>query len=184
MLNKSRTLLVFEIIAVLTGVAYTVLYIKGYRFCFYFAFSSAAIYTYLCYQKKIFAETALQLFYVLFAIYGWLNWGADYHEKTYPFTYHLPFIFASIAGVFFAGQWLKKNTKTKMPYLDAYTSIFSLTATWFMVNFAHENWLYWMAIDSVSIYLYYKRGLKLSTILYAFYFYLAIAGYFRFDLFF
>ena len=101
-----------------------------------------------------------------------------------PFTYHLPFIFASIAGVFFAGQWLKKNTKTKMPYLDAYTSIFSLTATWFMVNFAHENWLYWMAIDSVSIYLYYKRGLKLSTILYAFYFYLAIAGYFRFDLFF
>jgi nicotinamide mononucleotide transporter len=43
----------------------------------------------------------------------------------------------------------------------------------------HENWLYWIVIDTVSIYLYAKRGLKLGSVLFALYLLLALDGYFE-----
>jgi nicotinamide mononucleotide transporter len=48
-----------------------------------------------------------------------------------------------------------------------------------MINLVHENWLYWIVIDTVSIYLYAKRGLKLGSVLFALYLLLALDGYFE-----
>ena len=40
-----------------------------------------------------------------------------------------------------------------------------------------ENWLYWMVIDSVAIYLYLEKGLYLTALLFAAYVLIALAGY-------
>jgi nicotinamide mononucleotide transporter len=181
-LNKSN--LVLEVLAILFGVLYTVLYIKADKTCFYYAFFGAGFYAYLCYKKQLLAETFLQIFYILTAIYGWLNWGADYTEIKYPLWLNL-FVFAvTIIGVLGVGYVLKKKTKAKLPYIDAFTTVFCISGTWLMVNFVHINWLYFMAANAVSIFLYYHRGLKLSVLLYAFYVYLAIVGCFRLSFYF
>ena len=39
-----------------------------------------------------------------------------------------------------------------------------------------ENWLYWIVIDAVSIYLYTSRGLDMTAALYGGYILLAVAG--------
>jgi nicotinamide mononucleotide transporter len=41
-----------------------------------------------------------------------------------------------------------------------------------------ENWLYWIVIDVVSIYLYYNRELHLTSLLFLAYTIIAIFGYF------
>ena len=40
-----------------------------------------------------------------------------------------------------------------------------------------ENWLYWLVIDSVSIYLYLDRGLYLTALLFVAYLIIAVFGY-------
>ena len=45
----------------------------------------------------------------------------------------------AVAGV---GLYLKRKTDAKTPYLDAFTTVFSLIATWLMIHYVHENWLY------------------------------------------
>ncbi|HCQ15591.1 MAG TPA: hypothetical protein DIU20_04980, partial [Cryomorphaceae bacterium] len=39
-----------------------------------------------------------------------------------------------------------------------------------------ENWLYWIVIDAVSIYLYVKRGLYFTAGLFVLYTFLSIKG--------
>lgn len=181
--KKVRGFLFLEILAVILGLAYTILYIEEVKYCFIFAFIGAGIYAYLCYQKKIFAEAFLQVFYILTAIYGWFNWG-KFNENSYSLTTHFYVLLGTVVVMVVTGYFLKHKTESKLPYLDSFTTIFSLTGTWFMVNFIHETWLYFIAINAVSMFLYYQRGMKLSVFLYAFYVYLSLAGWFGWELFF
>ena len=69
MLNLS-----LEIIAVITAILYLVLAAKEDVKCWYAALISSLIYIYIMYQANLFMESILQVFYVLMAIYGWLQW--------------------------------------------------------------------------------------------------------------
>jgi nicotinamide mononucleotide transporter len=42
-----------------------------------------------------------------------------------------------------------------------------------------ENWFYWIAIDGVSVYLYYTRGLEIYALLMFAYTIIVIYGYFK-----
>ena len=74
--------------------------------------------------------------------------------------------------------FLKKYSKAKMPLEDSFTTVFSIIATLVMVNYVHENYLYWMVIDAVSVHLYWKRELYFGSLLYVVYTALVTAGYF------
>ena len=47
-----------------------------------------------------------------------------------------------------------------------------------VTNKVLENWLYWIVIDIVSIYLYFSRDLQLTSLLFLVYTVIAIFGYF------
>ena len=42
-----------------------------------------------------------------------------------------------------------------------------------------ENWIYWLVIDAVSIYLYLDRELYLTALLFVFYVVLVVFGFLR-----
>jgi len=174
---------VLEILAILFGLLYTILYIKEVKFCFFFAVIGAGIYTFLCIKKLIFAEAFLQFFYIPMAIYGWYNWG-EFGVGSYTNLQHVIVLIISIVLMIVLAFYLKKNTQSKSPFLDSFTTIFSLAGTWLMVNFINEMWLYLIAINAVSMFLYYSRGMKLSVLLYAFYTYVSLAMWFGWELFF
>ena len=51
-------------------------------------------------------------------------------------------------------------TDAARPVLDAFTTTFSLIATWLTVKRVLSNWIYWIFINGVSVYLYLVRGLE------------------------
>lgn len=170
-----------EFFAITFGLLYTILYINEVQYCFVFAVLGAILYGYLCFIKQIFAESFLQGFYILTAIYGWFNWG-EYGENTYSLLTHLIFLGVTVFANVMVGFFLLKRTNSQLPFLDAFTTVFSITGTILMVNFVHETWLYLLAINIVSMVLYYRRGMKMSVLLYAFYVYLSLAGWFSLEL--
>lgn len=166
-----------EVAAVTLSVAYTWMYLKGYLpWGFIPAALGAGLFAYLCWNKKIYAESALQVFYIGLAGLGLMGYG---NEMKISGLFHLVLISGAVLGTITLGVILKKTTDAMLPFLDAFTTVFSLVATWLMVNMIQENWLYWIVIDTISIYLYAKRGLKLSSALFFLYLLLAFDGYFE-----
>ena len=167
-----------EILAVICSFLYTFLYINGHPICWLFAFVGAAIFVHLCYRKKLIAECGLQLFYLVMAVYGYINMDAKWQLNSWPISKHLLLLGFGSVGMVALAMTLSKYTKAKMPWEDAFTTIFSVIATWVMVNYVHENYLYWIIIDAVSVHLYWKRELYFGSTLYVVYTIMVTAGYF------
>lgn len=175
---KSSALRILEVIGVVTGLAYTLLITYGYVWCWLFAIISSAIYLYICFRKKIYAESLLQIFYISTAIYGWMHW-ADAEgtlHASLPWNMHIVVILSGASLVLINGFLLKKVTDAATPYIDSFTTVFSIFATLMMINLIPDNWWYWIVIDAVSVYLYINRKLYLTAALFAIYTVLAING--------
>jgi nicotinamide mononucleotide transporter len=167
-----------EIVAVVFSFLYTYLYIKGNPWCWAFALVGSAIFMILCYQKKLLAESALQLFYVAMAVYGYVTMSDTWQTNSWGWGHHLILIALGTVMMFGMAAALKRFTDAQMPLEDSFTTAFALVATWVMVNYVHENYLYWIVIDAVSVHLYWKRELYFGSALYFVYTLMVTAGYF------
>lgn len=170
---------ILEVLAIILSFLYTFLYIKELKICFLFGFIGAAIYVYLCFKKKIYVESSLQLFYVFMAVYGWVNWSRKPNPIEFTQNEHIILLVSSVVLTILVGFLFQKFSDTKLPFIDAFTSIFSVSATWLMVNYIHETWLYFIAVNFVAMFLYYTRGLKWSVLLYFVYFTISVIEYFK-----
>ena len=69
-----------EIFAVFFAVTYLILAVRQNIFCWYAAFFSTAIYTFLYWDVSLYMESILNIYYLLMAIYGWVNWNNKKNE--------------------------------------------------------------------------------------------------------
>jgi nicotinamide mononucleotide transporter len=76
------------------------------------------------------------------------------------------------------GYLMANYTAASFPYLDAATTCYAVMTTYLVAKKVLENWLYWIVIDLVSIYLYFQKGLMLTTGLFMAYVIMAGVGYF------
>jgi nicotinamide mononucleotide transporter len=93
-------------------------------------------------------------------------------------TNHILIIIAGAISTFLIGFYFTTYTNSEMPIIDAFTSVFSVIATFMVIKKVLENWLYWIIIDIMSIYLYFSKDLHLTSILFAVYTIIAFFGYF------
>jgi nicotinamide mononucleotide transporter len=91
---------------------------------------------------------------------------------------HLKLIGITTLISLFIGYGMATYTQAAFPYLDAATTCFAVMTTYLVAKKVLENWLYWVVIDLVSIYLYLSKGLMLTSLLFVLYVGLAVVGYF------
>jgi len=182
---------VWELLAVLLAIAYLLLALRENSLCWYCALASTAIYTGLFWDVSLLMESGLNVYYMAMAVYGWWQWrgskGADSNAMTqksaiaissWPLQNHL-LAWAVIAALtLVSGSLLTNNTSAALPYLDSFTTWGSVLTTWMVTRKILENWLYWILIDSVSIFLYIDRGLHLTSLLFAAYVIIVVFGFF------
>ena len=116
------------------------------------------------------------------AFLGWYLWkkNAENKEevKKWNLSNHVINITLSTIATLLLGYLFARYTDQANPYVDAFTTSFSLAATFMVTRKILENWIYWILIDIVSIYLYAERGLQLTAMLFLIFTILAIVGYF------
>jgi nicotinamide mononucleotide transporter len=175
---------IVEWLGVLSGLIYVILISNKKISAWFFALLSSGIYVYLCYISNLFLETGLQFFYVAMAIYGWLKWKKDSSENEneiiqWKLKHHLINIFLSGSLTVIIGYIFDNYTSQANPYTDAFSTIFSLVATYMVTKKVLENWIYWVFIDAVCIYLFASRELYMTSILFLLYTTIAAIGYFQ-----
>ncbi len=164
-----------EILAILSSLAYTVLYLLESVWCWPLAILGSSIYFYLCRKANLQGESWLQLFYVGFAVFGWLNSNSSFDHAKWNIEQHLLFLLGSILlwQLFFL---ILKKRNSALPQLDAFVLAFALAGTVLQILYLESNWYYFIAVNSISIYTYWTRGLKKSIVLYLIYLGLSVYG--------
>jgi len=183
-IEYAQTMSHWETTAVILGVAYLVLAMRQSQWCWYAAFGSTAIFSWLFFDVSLVMESALNVYYLAMAVYGWMAWRNGSGDKPelpvqrWSLTNHALAIGGVVAISLISGWLLTNNTSAALPYLDSFTTWGAVLTTWMVTRKVLENWLYWVVIDAVAIYLYIDRGLYLTAVLMALYVVLAVGGYF------
>jgi nicotinamide mononucleotide transporter len=174
---------VAEITAVILAIVYLLLAIRQNILCWPVAVASCVIYIWLMYDAGLYMESALQLFYIAMAVYGWFSWSqgegtqAELPVTIWPLVFHVvPLGLIALLTVV-SGALLSSYTEAALPYLDSFTTWGAIVATWMVARKVLQNWHYWFVIDSVSVYLYFSRGLFLTALLFCLYLLLIFIGY-------
>src|SRR5210317_1156534 len=70
----------WEAVAVVFAIAYLLLAVKENILCWLFAFMSTAIYTVLFWDVSLLMESALNVYYMAMAVFGWYQWTRGGHN--------------------------------------------------------------------------------------------------------
>ena len=170
-----------EWLAVTSSITYVILVSKRLIICWCFAFVGSALFVYLGYIGDLYIESILQLFYVAMAVVGWLSWKNSNPENSkiqlWGVNKHLLNIIISGIVSLILGFVFANYTNQANPYVDAFTTCYSLSATFMVAKKILGNWIYWIVIDLVSIYLYAQRDYNLAAVQYGVFTLLAVFGF-------
>ena len=173
--------LILEIIAVLFGIAYVLLIAKNKISGWVFGGIGSLISVLLFIRSQLMAEAILYAYYVIAAVQGYVNWNKqedtlEVYQRS--ITYHI-FVVIVGTGLSFGLYFILQEIfpESARPLIDSFTTIFSFIATYLTVKRYIENWIYWIIIDAVTVYLYISRDFYIYAGLMVAYTLMAIFGY-------
>jgi nicotinamide mononucleotide transporter len=171
-----------ERLAVTLAIAYLLLAIRQNPWCWLFAIASSALYLLLFARAGLVMQSALQVFFIAMAVYGWRQWTgtstrASLPVRRWPWWRHLAAIGAVAVATVLNGALMARDGAGLVPYADAGVAWASVLTTWLVARKVLENWLWWIAIDVVAAALYGTQGLYATAALYVLYAGLAVQGF-------
>lgn len=173
-----------EVAGTVLGFIYIFLSIKQNILTWPVGLLTSALYVYVFFVAKFYADMALQVYYVVVSLYGWYFWlkgnpKKDAQLEVSQTPRNLWIWLAGASLLFFALiQFVLQNyTDSPVPVGDALTTALSLVATWMLARKYLEHWLIWIFVDFFSAVLYAIKGLWPTVILFVVYTVMAVAGY-------
>jgi nicotinamide mononucleotide transporter len=173
----------WELVAVVLALLYLLLAMKERIECWYAAFVSTGIYIFLFWDVSLLMESALQVYYLAMAVYGWWQWRKKNDQSegliihVWSFRQHAIAIATVALLVLVSGYLLAENTTAALPYLDSFTTWGAVITTYMVTQKVLENWLYWIVIDGVSVFLYIDRELYMTAVLFVLYVVIVVIGF-------
>lgn len=139
---------------------------------FAFGIASVALYIFIFWEKKLYAESGLQGFFVLAQIWGWVLWArAGGDDNRVPVRWldwrsQAVWVMVTAALSLNLGWVMHRFTDAAMPFADAGIAGASVAAQILLGLRRVENWILWVLIDIAAITLYIDRGLYPTAGLY------------------
>jgi nicotinamide mononucleotide transporter len=172
-----------ELLASVFGLIYLYFSVKQNILLWVFGLLTSALYIYVYFESRFYADMSLQVYYVVISIYGWLHWtrgGTDNStlKVTKTSLKVLSVCVLASLSLWYAIYCILQFTNTDVPIGDAFTTAAAIVATWMLARKLLENWLFWIVIDFVSLILYIQKGLWATSVLFLIYTVVAVVGYF------
>ncbi|WP_435308178.1 nicotinamide riboside transporter PnuC [Sebaldella termitidis] len=149
--------------ASVTGMLSVILVAKGKISNYYFGIINVVIYGFISYNSKYYGEAMLNILYFLpMQIIGFMMWRRNNvnideskEVKAERMTVKEIILWSVLSGIAVVvyGIILKKLNNT-LPMADSFTTVLSVTAMILMVKRYIEQWIVWIMIDIVAIYMW------------------------------
>jgi nicotinamide mononucleotide transporter len=166
-----------EFIAFITSIIAVSLGITGKRITWPWWAVSSVLFGIFFLQLELFASAALQIIFIIAAIFGWFGWeptGAKPGplRNRYRVATFVAIILATLALAPILKSWGAAST-----YADAVLFFGSLTAQILMVYEKYESWIIWLLVDAGYVALYATQDLLFTSLLYVAFTVLAALGW-------
>lgn len=141
---------------------------------FFFVFTDARLYS----------DALLQVIFLMLNLGGWLVWRVE--ERMERAIYHLDHRvwILLVLGVVLSmgvGNVMKAQTLAALPHWDAAILVFSVMAQVLLMLRTFEHWYFWIIVNVISIFVYFSRGLYLTSAEYCVFLILSIIGLYTWE---
>lgn len=184
-----------EIFGAVTGIIYVFLEIRQTIWLWPVGIVTSAVYIWVFFTSKIYADMSLQVYYLAISILGWYWWvkgigrigerengGKGEREKGELQVTRLKLKTGLILALVFVILYLTmylvltRLTDSPVPVRDSFITSLSIVATWMLARKIFEHWYLWIVVNFVSAVLFLTRGLYPTVILYVVYGMMSFVG--------
>jgi nicotinamide mononucleotide transporter len=121
----------------------------------------------LFFQVQLYAEMFLQVYFLVVTVYGWYRWRrktAENRITSTRLTIRLGLLATIAIGTVLAGMLLRNihlylpayfKIPAAYPFADSFVMVCSILATVLLAQKKWETWLLWLAVDVVSVVMYF-----------------------------
>ncbi|MES2764625.1 MAG: nicotinamide riboside transporter PnuC [Bacteroidota bacterium] len=142
------------------------------------------------YQIHLYSDMFLQLYFFITSIYGWIIWQKQNKSPTLPITtlthtHRIVLAVSIVLCTLIVGIFVKNihvvfpsifKHPASYPFIDTFVAILSIMANFLLARRKLENWILWIAVDVISVWLYFKKSIMLISIEYVIFLFLATLG--------
>jgi len=169
---------VIEFASVITALLAVGLSIRGTRWTWPFYLVSSLLYGWLFVEFNLYASAAMQLIFIVAAIWGWFSWGREGVRVPGRLTQAQRLIGAVGVVVLWAlVAPLLRSIGGAASWGDAFMLVGSLAAQLLMVLQKTETWPVWIAVNTVGAVLYATQGLYFTSLFYTVLIVMAATGW-------
>ena len=171
-----------EWLAVILGVSEVLLARANKVWLYPTGIAATLISIYLLLNVALYAESLLNVYYVVMSVYGWYHWVRKRNGPPVKVSYAnqrewiitLLIVFVGWGVLYLA---LINFTTSTVPVWDAWVSSTAWAGMWLLARRKIENWVLLNVSNLFAIPLLYHKNLVMFTILTMFLFIVAIFGY-------
>ena len=178
--------LILQIVGVALGLLYLWLEYRANTWLWVVGAIMPCVHGLLYYRSGLYADCAMQVYYVVAGLYGLIAWLVGHKSKDKPLKIAytplamvLPLVVVYGVLHIILYYLLVHFTDSTVPFWDSMTTAMSMVAMWMLSRKYIEQWLVWCVVDAITVGLYLYKGIPLTAGLYALYTALAVAGYLR-----
>ncbi len=143
------------------------------------------------YQVNLYSDMFLQIYFFITSIYGWITWRKQ-NNKAKPISFltnkqRIITLFIIVCSTIILGFFVKNihllfpklfSIPASYPFADTFIAVSSVIATILLAKRILENWILWITIDIICVFVYAKKNIYFIAIEYAIFFLLASYGLF------
>lgn len=173
-----------ELVAVVLALAMVGCNIREIHWGWPLAIASSLLYCALFWHHKLYGDAALQVFFAVVALWGWLQWlrghradGSALRVARLPPAALAATLAAAAVLWPLTALFLDTYTDTDVAWWDAFPTAVSVIGQFLLGRKYIENWAVWIVVNVVSVGLFAFKGLWLTTGLYVVFIVLSVAGW-------
>lgn len=176
------TALIVEILATAANLLYLIFLIKEKIICWAFGIIGCLLSVWLFIEARLYSEAFLYGFFVAMACWGWIRWHKRAELDANPVirwsaVFHWWAILLGSILALLLGYTIQNYSDGERPLVDAFTTSFSILATFMEITKVMEAWIYWLVINLASVWLYQDRSLDIYAALIGLYSVLSVWGF-------
>ena len=153
------------LVAAVTGMMYTMLAGRGKIVCYVFGLVNAPIYAYLAYRWGYYGDMALNLYYFVMMVPGIICWrrnrtetsGGEIVRTALPAKMRVIWGMSLVVAALVLYAVLLAIGGSR-PLCDALTNVLSVAAMILTVKRCIEQWVMWIAVDAIEMFMWWHTG--------------------------
>lgn len=133
-----------------------------------------ALYALVFFEARLYADVTLQAFFAITGMIGWVNWTSHGSQPAMeparaPRRELAWYAAGALVVTFGYGALLSHFTNAWAPFVDSAVLALSVAAQLMLMRRQLETWPTWVAVNVLSVPLYWSRDLHVTAVVYAFF---------------